>query len=175
MGKLLDLEPIHDETIDKVVVMIQNADGTYRENEDSIVSLPYRTITSIEDNDVILSIEGKDNAKKVFEKMANHTNVEWSFVSYLNSSSAEIGNSHDRTSNRTILNSIKGKEDVLENVIHSHPLEPYPSTKDKLLYEQVLRNSHGCIPVFQIYHILSGYYIQYDSKGPIYDQSYYEF
>ena len=175
MGRLLDPEPIHDETIDKLVVMIQNTDGTYRENEDSIVILPYRTITSIEYDDVILSIEGKDNAKKVFEQMANHTNVEWSFVSYLNSSSAEIGNSHSRTSNRTILNSIKGKEDILETVIHSHPIEPYPSTKDKLLYEQVLNNSHGCIPVFQIYHILSGYYIQYDSKGPIYDQSFYEF
>jgi hypothetical protein len=43
------------------------------------------------------------------------------------------------------------------------------------LYEQVLINSHGQIPVFQIYHINSGYYIRYNSKGPIYDQSYYEF
>ena len=173
-GHLIDDSLIFFEDNDIIIVMTQNKSGEWEEIEESKIILPYNTLSMIEDDYVRIGVNGKFFGKEAFEIMANNTEVEWSYVSYTDKDYAEIGNSHEYKRNRVLFNSIRDRENLLEEVIHSHNNFPYPSKTDKDLYKQV-KNKFPQIPLFQIYYTLMGQYIKYDNSGPIYDPSFYEF
>ena len=108
--------------------------------------------------------------------MANNTSVEWSYVSYSDGRAAEVGTNSKADSNKTMIESVKYRESVLDEVIHSHPTWPYPSPKDKQFYGELMNNagSNRNNILVKLYYVLSGDYISYNENGPIYDSNLYE-
>lgn len=110
------------------------------------------------------------NSRDVFSFLADNSNVEWSLVTYKNNLPAEIGNSYKESSNFILHGSVlKSPGNVIE-AIHSHPNNSYPSDKDKKL----ARRYKSKKILWQIYHKPSKEYIEYDEKGSIYKETYFD-
>ena len=138
--------------------------------------MPFGSVSQHKDNSLLFSIQDNSQAKNVFETMANNTSVEWSYVSYSDGRAAEVGTNSKADSNKTMIESVKYRESVLDEVIHSHPTWPYPSPKDKQFYGELMNNagSNRNNILVKLYYVLSGDYISYNENGPIYDSNLYE-
>ena len=173
-GELVD--NIHNNNNDIFVVVQQNEYGSWKEIDGSKVVMPFGSVSQHKDNSLLFSIQDNSQAKNVFETMANNTSVEWSYVSYSDGRAAEVGTNSKADSNKTMIESVKYRESVLDEVIHSHPTWPYPSSKDKQFYGELMNNagSNRNNILVKLYYVLSGDYISYNENGPIYDSNLYE-
>lgn len=173
-GELVD--NIHNNNNDIFVVVQQNEYGSWKEIDGSKVVMPFGSVSQHKDNSLLFSIQDNSQAKNVFETMANNTSVEWSYVSYSDGRAAEVGTNSKADSNKTMIESVKYRESVLDEVIHSHPTWPYPSPKDKQFYGELMNNagSNRNNILVKLYYVLSGDYISYNENGPIYDSNLYE-
>ena len=106
--------------------------------------------------------------------MATHTCVEWSLAIYSDGTDAKIGTSNLESRNHTLSESVKGKENDLTRVVHSHPTLPYASKTDMEFYKSVMKHSKLCNLLFEIFYVPEEVYINFNDTGTLYDSQFYE-
>ena len=157
MGKIVNR--IKDKTQDSFQIVRKDEEGEWRRTEQSI-SFEYGTIQAVRNpnatatddtsyNLTIFEVKNDDNAKNLFEFMANPevTSVEWEHIKIGTSDSGRniVGNSHD-PKNTLLLGYLLKNGYTLREANHNHPSwNPGYSENDLKVAEYVLSKFPECV------------------------------
>ena len=173
LGKIINR--ISDKTQDAFYLMSKNENGKYQRTDNSI-SFKYGTITSVQEKNLktdvgevtltMFNIKGDEQAKQLFEFVANPGKIEWSHnkIGTKNSQKNVVGTIH--MPNNTVQGSYLSTFGyTIREDNHSHPRGTGPSPADLTVAGKILKKDNSTL--FNIYNPKTKNYIPYNANGII--------